>query len=266
MIGVVLGTSEGRQILSFLNKFTEDIFVSTATKYGGELLKNYKYNILNTNPLDMEGFKNIIKDNNINVFIDASHPYATEVSQNIMKACEDFQITYLRYERPSIIDEFKSYENIIKVKNYKELEDKLKKIEGTILDTTGSKNIKKIIYMNLENRVVHRVLPSEAVIKKCMDLRIKIENLIGIKGPISYELNKAFIKEYDAKALIMKDSGVSGGTYEKIKSVIDMNIKGFVIEREYIDYKNKFSDIQVLIDKVKGECNEKYKEKGHTSC
>jgi precorrin-6A/cobalt-precorrin-6A reductase len=49
MIGLILGTSEGKRILSLLNKYTEDIFITTATAYGGELLKDYKYKILNTN-------------------------------------------------------------------------------------------------------------------------------------------------------------------------------------------------------------------------
>ena len=39
MIGLILGTSEGKKLLSLINKYTEDIFVSTATEYGGELLK-----------------------------------------------------------------------------------------------------------------------------------------------------------------------------------------------------------------------------------
>lgn len=259
MIGVVVGTSEGKEILSLLNEFTEDIFVSTATKYGGELLENYKYKILNTNPLDKYGFCKIIRDNNINTFIDASHPYAIEVSKNVIEACKCSRIVYFRYERPSIIEEFKNYKNIIKVKDYKELKEKLKNINGTILDTTGSKNIQKIIDMNLNSRIVHRVLPSSLVIKKCIDLGVKIENLIAIKGPISYELNKAFIKEYNAKALIMKDSGAAGGTYEKAKAIIDMNICGLIIERENIDYKNKFTSIKKLIDKVKGENNEYFK-------
>ncbi|KEI12936.1 cobalt-precorrin-6A reductase [Clostridium novyi] len=259
MIGVVVGTSEGKEILSLLNEFTEDIFVSTATKYGGELLENYKYKILNTNPLDKYGFCKIIRDNNINIFIDASHPYAIEVSKNVIEACKCSGIVYFRYERPSIIEEFKNYKNIIKVKDYKELKEKLKNINGTILDTTGSKNIQKIIDMNLNSRIVHRVLPSSLVIKKCIDLGVKIENLIAIKGPISYELNKAFIKEYNAEALIMKDSGTAGGTYEKAKAIIDMNICGLIIERENIEYKNKFTSIKKLINKVKGENNEYFK-------
>lgn len=33
MIGFVLGTGEGRAILSFINKYTDEIVVSTATQY-----------------------------------------------------------------------------------------------------------------------------------------------------------------------------------------------------------------------------------------
>lgn len=259
MIGVVLGTSEGKEILQKLNEFTEDIFVSTATKYGGELLADYKYKTLNTSPLDTLGFIDVIKKNNIRIIIDSSHPYAVDVSKNIMKACNKCNILYFRYERPSIICEFKNNKNIISVKNYDDLEEKLRNVKGNILDTTGSKNIDKIINMKLRSRVIHRVLPSDTVIKKCIELGVKIDDLIGIKGPISYELNKAFIKEYDAKAMIMKDSGIAGGTYEKLKAVIDMNIKGFVMERENIHYENKFTDINKLIKEVKGEKHEKYK-------
>ena len=259
MIGVVLGTSEGRKILQRLNEFTEDIFVSTATKYGGELLEEYKYKILNTSPLDTLGFIDVIEKNNIELIIDSSHPYAVDVSKNIMEACRKCNILYYRYERPSIMREFKDYKNIISVKDYDELEEKLRSVKGNILDTTGSKNIDKIINMKLKNRVIHRVLPSSAVIKKCIDLGVKIDDLIGIKGPTSCDLNKAFIKEYDAKAMIMKDSGIAGGTYEKLKAVIDMNIQGFVIERENINYENKFTDIDKLINQIKGEKYEKYK-------
>ena len=42
MIGFILGTSEGKKILSLINKYTDEIAVSTATSYGGQLLKEYK--------------------------------------------------------------------------------------------------------------------------------------------------------------------------------------------------------------------------------
>ena len=141
MIGVVLGTSEGRKILQKLNEFTEDIFVSTATKYGGELLEEYKYKILNTSPLDTLGFIDVIKKNNIELIIDSSHPYAVDASKNIMEACKKCNILYYRYERPSIMGEFKDNKNIISVKDYDELEKKLRSVKGNILDKIGRAHV-----------------------------------------------------------------------------------------------------------------------------
>ena len=80
MIGFILGTSEGKKILSLINKHTDNIAVSTATSYGGELLQNYKIRNLNTKPLNKNELLTWIKDNNIKVLVDGSHPYAQEVT------------------------------------------------------------------------------------------------------------------------------------------------------------------------------------------
>ncbi|MDW8801833.1 cobalt-precorrin-6A reductase [Clostridium sp. A1-XYC3] len=247
MIGLILGTSEGRKILSLLNNYTEDIFVSTATDYGGEILKDYKYSYLNTKPLPLEELIYTLREKEIRQLVDATHPYALEVTKNAIKACEALDIEYIRYDRPSSIQKFMNEKYIVRVNDYDELYDKLKTIEGTILNTTGSRNLDKILSMNLENRIVHRVLPSMKVMQECFDKGIKLENLIAIKGPISYELNCAFIKEYTAKAMILKDSGIEGGTEEKLKACIDNSVYGFVIERKPVEYKNVFTDIEELV-------------------
>lgn len=250
MIGLILGTSEGRKILSLLNKFTEDILVSTATEYGGEILKDYKYSYLNTNPLDLEGLVKIFKEKNVDLLVDASHPYALEISKNVMKACEVLHIEYLRYERPSCIDKFKNEEKIIEVKDYDELYDNLKNIKGNILNTTGSRNLDKILSMNLENRIIHRVLPSVKVMQECIDKGLDAGDIIAMKGPISYELNSAFIEEYKAQAVILKDSGVQGGTEEKLKACVNHNIYGFIIGRQTMNYKNVFYNIEDLVNYI----------------
>lgn len=249
MIGLILGTVEGKKILSLLNKFTDNIFVSTATEYGGELLKNYKYKILNTKPLDLDELEKAIIENKINIIVDASHPYAEVVTKNAIMVCEKLNITYARYERPkTAIHDNKC---VIRVKDYDELYLKMKDIEGTILNTTGSKNIDKYIQMNLNNRIVHRVLPSVKVMEKCFSLGVKTEDIIAIKGPISYELNCSFIKEYAAKAIILKDSGIQGGSDDKIKAAVDNNIIAIVIERKDNQVKNAFNSEEAVVNFVK---------------
>lgn len=251
MIGLISGTSEGKEILSLLNKYTDDILVSTATTYGGELLKDYKYKILNTTPINTEEMKKLFKINNINVLIDATHPYAVEVSKNAMKVCHELSIKYIRYERERVVDKFLGNPKVVAVDSYEKLYECLKNVKGTILNTTGSRNLDKILGLQLENRIVHRVLPSLKVIKECYEIGIKLDDLIAIKGPIGYELNKGFIKEYNAKAIILKDSGKEGGTEEKINAALDENIWVFIVDRQKINYETVFCDEKLLIEYLK---------------
>ncbi|WP_055668770.1 cobalt-precorrin-6A reductase [Desnuesiella massiliensis] len=249
MIALILGTSEGRKILSLLNEFTEDICITTATDYGGELLKSYKYKNLNTKPLDGEALTQWLKENGAKVLIDASHPYALEISKTAQQVCNHMNIEYIRYERPSIYEKYKNEKLVIEVTSYEELGSKLKNVEGTLLNTTGSRNIKKILDLSLSNRIVHRVLPSLKVMEECFALNVRVEDLIAIKGPIGYSLNKAFIEEYEAKGIILKDSGLEGGTEEKIRAAIDSKIPVYIITRQINSYDGVvFEDINALID------------------
>jgi precorrin-6A/cobalt-precorrin-6A reductase len=257
MIGLILGTSEGKEILSLLNKFTEDILISTATQYGGELLSSYKYKYLNTKPLDCEQLKELLTQHKVSVLLDASHPYATEVSNNCEKVCMELNIVYLRYERPGVAQKYRENKKVIFVSDYKELSNVINNIEelkGTgkvILNTTGSKNIPILLSLGIENRIVHRVLPSVEVMKQCLDNAVKIEDIVAIKGPIGYELNVGFIKQYNAKAVILKDSGVRGGTKEKIEAAIAQKIYVFIIERKNEQHQNTFKDECLLVNYIR---------------
>jgi precorrin-6A/cobalt-precorrin-6A reductase len=251
MIALFLGTSEGKKILSLLNSFTDDIFISTATSYGGELLKDYKYKVLNTAPLDKVRLAKAFKENNISVVVDGSHPYATEITKTLMDLCTEHYLDYIRYERPSVIDKFKNHKEVIRVYGYEQLIEMAKNIKGTILNTTGSRNIKKLMDLGMENRIVHRVLPSIEVMKEYFSLGLAVEDIIAIKGPTSYDLNCSFIKEYDAKAIILKDSGVQGGTEEKLRAAIDLGITAFVIDRSVVTYENSFNNEDELVEYIK---------------
>ena len=68
------------------------------------------------------------------------------------------------------MEKFKENKNVIMVEDYDSLYPYLKKVEGNILNTTGSRNIDKIISFNLKNRIIHRVLPSVKVLEEILGL------------------------------------------------------------------------------------------------
>lgn len=249
MIGFVLGTGEGRAILSHVNKYTDEIVVSTATEYGYEIYKEFKAKHFNYRPLNEDEFKDLITKFGIDTFVDASHPYACEVSKTLIKVCNDLNIEYIRYERKSYFNDLKDNENIIFIDKYEYLKELFKNIDGNILNTTGSNNALKIEGLKSEkNRIIHRILPSPKVISRLLDNGISMENIIAIKGPFGFEINNGIIKEYKIKALITKDSGEEGGMKEKIDSALINNVKIIVIKRLEVNYGRKFNNIEEMIN------------------
>ena len=212
MLGFILGTSDGKNLLKDINRYTDDLFLSVSTEYGGELLNDVKCKVLNTRPLDKKELIDVIKENNIDIFCDFSHPYAVNVSKNAVEACSICGIEYIRFERES----------------------------GNILNATGVNRVSDLINMNLNNRIIHRILPTKESIEKAINGGAKIDDIIAIKGPINYELDLAFLKNYDIKIFLFKDSGKKGATEDKVKSALELNIDCFIIEREKIDKHNVF--------------------------
>ena len=247
MIGFILGTSEGKKILSLINKYTDEIAVSTATSYGGQLLKEYKIKDLNTKPLNKEEMKLWIQNNKLNILVDGSHPYAAEVTKNAIECSKELNIKYVRYERLGALEQI-SCDNIIIVKDYDEAIEYIKTLNGNVLNTTGGNNVTKFINIDFNYRVIHRILPSPSVLSKIVDAGIKIIDIIAIQGPITYDLEKAFIKQFDVKAILTKDSGVQGGVLDKFKAARDSNIKIIVIEKTKFDYELEFNDEESLVD------------------
>lgn len=251
MIGLILGTSEGKIILSELNKYTDDILISTATEYGGDLLKGYRYKVLNSQPLLYADLKKFLKENGVEVLVDATHPYAVQISNTSMRIADELGIEYIRFERQGVVKSIGENPSIVELDDYEDLAWALKDVEGPVLNTTGSRNIERILNLNLKNRIIHRVLPSLKVMQEVTDLGVTADNLICIKGPVSYDLNTAFLKEYGCSGLITKDSGAAGGTYEKIKAALDLGLKVFVIGRKTVKYGLTFNDIYKMCDYIR---------------
>lgn len=111
--------------------------------------------------MNKDGFKDFIKKNNIDMIIDASHPFAVEVTKNASEAAKEMNIKYLRYAR-SVLD-YEEKDNIVRVPSYEaafKYIDTLKDKEENFLFTTGSNRIKDFEKVKGKNRFIYRVLPS----------------------------------------------------------------------------------------------------------
>ncbi|WDC85618.1 precorrin-6A/cobalt-precorrin-6A reductase [Caloramator sp. mosi_1] len=69
-----------------------------------------------------------------------------------------------------------------------------------------------------DRRYIYRILPSVEGLNECIKQNIELDRIIAIKGPFSEEFNMAMLKEYRADYIVMKNSGILGGTIEKINA------------------------------------------------
>lgn len=228
------GTTEGRLLAEYCNKKRINAWVSVATDYGKMVLPQSRYLCVREAPMDACEMEEFIKRQGILLVLDATHPYAAEVSRNIRTACERTGIKLLRVVRkPEIADQRgEAKENILWVDSVEEAVHFLDGKTGNILVTTGSKELSLYTALkDFEERVYARVLPSASVISACGLLGIKGRHLIAMQGPFSSEMNRAMIKQYDIRYLVTKEAGSAGGFLEKTEAAGECKIMTVVIGR-----------------------------------
>mgnify|MGYP002740449420 CR=1 FL=1 len=258
MIWIVGGTKDSRDILQKLveEKREDNIIVSTATAYGGELLKKYTSDETKniqaiSEKLNEEQMKELIKDKNISLIIDASHPYAINVSNSVIKVTEELGIKYVRFER-KMLDY--GTENVVKFDTLEEINDYVRQFEGkNILSTMGSNNLGEIKEMSEKNNLYVRILPTVDSVKKAEDLGYLPSKIIAIQGPVSKVLNKAMLESYKIDYLITKESGATGGEIEKIEACREYGTTVLVVKRPYVNYGKVYNEINELVEDVKNK-------------
>lgn len=211
---IFAGTTEGRTISEYLASCKVPVTACVATEYGETLLTENEYLKVHAGRMDQEEIAAFIREKGAELVIDATHPYAAVVSENVAAACEREQVDYVRLIRGSSAE---SVDQAVLVGSVDEAVEYLKKTEGNILATTGSKELFKYTQIpGFEKRVFARVLSTGEVAAACEKLGFVGKNLICMQGPFSEELNIAMLHQFDCKYLVTKETGKAGGFEEKL--------------------------------------------------
>ncbi len=249
MILMISGTSDGRAIGEKLADNGYHLFMTAVSSYGGHRLPHHENITPIVKALSTEDMMEVVRDNDVNLILDATHPYAVEASVNAMEAASRMGIKYLRYERPNI--KTMRDDNVLYFDSYEHAADWLRETEGTIFLTIGSRRLKYFTIDNMTERLIARVLPMTSVVTECEELGLLINQIIAMQGPFAYDMNIAMFKMYDAKYLVTKASAKIGGFEEKVSAAQQMGMTILVIERPKLEYPNVFSDVDSAVDNVK---------------
>lgn len=207
------------------------VYACVATDYGKELLPDGLEHIrVRAGRLTEDEMKAFMEEKQFEYVIDTTHPYARLASENIKAACRQAGCNYIRVLRSSGIKEqmdcqfFGSHEGVV---------DFLNENDGNVLLAIGSKELFKYTKVSeYQTRIFPRVLPMVEVLESCFVLGFPGKQLICMQGPFKAELNVALINQINARYIVTKDSGETGGFPEKYQAARETGAALLVIGRE----------------------------------
>ena len=198
------GTTEGRTLSEKLTASGIAHIVCVATGYGELVMEPSGLADVRKGRMTALEMYDLMKFEADKVF-DATHPYAADVSHNILTACLAADREYVRILRDTDSELFPADADIHDFENAAACAKALTKTEGNILLTTGSKELG--VYAaeeGLHGRLYARVLPSHESISLCEAAGLSGKQIIAMQGPFSMETDLALIKQFNIKTLVTK--------------------------------------------------------------
>ena len=233
MIWVIAGTLDGRTLAVDIQERTgEDVLVTVVSQYGAELAA-HKGITVHTGRLDQQAMQNLIKEHNVRLLIDASHPYAAVVTATAQDAAKAVGIPFVRFERKEVpLPEYDKLHIVVDEVEAANLAGKLAKENNNhVYLTTGSKTMH--IFAKSEAlqdcEVWTRILPTAEVLQMMEDLNVSPKRIVAVQGPFSYDMNRIMFHDTKASVVVMKNSGLVGGADTKLQAAMDLGIHVIVL-------------------------------------
>jgi precorrin-6A/cobalt-precorrin-6A reductase len=241
-IWLVGGTSESAKIAEVLTAEQFPCIVTVTTPAARSLYLLNPYLKIETEAIATSQMESFCQREKIAAIIDASHPYATAVSQGAIATATQKQIPYLRYERP-LIKTHPNDENAIALDSFKTLIEGDYLLGQRVLLTVGYKALP--LFQPWQNRATlfARLLPAVNSLEAAISAGFSSDRIVALRPPVSAELEKALWQQWQISLVVTKASGEAGGEDIKRSLARELGIPLIVISRPKVAYPQQTSDI-----------------------
>ena len=220
MILVFGGTTEGRKAVEVLEEGGSPYFYSTKT---GEQDITLHHGHRIDGALDEEAMRSFCQEHDIRLMVDAAHPFASQLHQTIARVSESQQIPVIRYER--IYPERDPH--LEWIDDYAQIPPNI----HTLLATTGVQSIAKLKPLEVQGvSIYYRILPRESSMALAQKLGAKKEQLCFFEDGATINV--------EAEAILLKESGLSGGFMEKVEAAKAKGMRILVLKRPAINFEH----------------------------
>lgn len=234
-VWVFSGTGDGNALARELAGQGYPVVISAATEYGGEVAAGHCPDVtVFAGRQGVEARKQALTRHKARGLIDATHPYASHMSQQLIALSRTLDIPYLRYERPSAFDAGAG-----------ELCDSVEQAAARAIElgkriflATGSKDLTTFLQAPgaAQRQWFVRVTPEPGFIQRTIDAGVPRSRICAMQGPFSQAFNTALWQDWNIDCVVTKDSGDVGGYRAKSDAACALGIPLLVIKRPELAY------------------------------
>ncbi|MFS8857316.1 cobalt-precorrin-6A reductase [Synechococcus sp. H55.7] len=223
------GTSESRSLAKALSRQGIPWIASVTSEGGRSLYRDLPGQVVVTR-FSLPSLEQFLQERQIRVVVDASHPFAQEISQLAMQVSAQLGIPYLRYERPPVaLDPW-----VQVVPDWQGVLTEAVLAGRRLLLTVGVKALPLFVPWQDRCQLYARVLPQS--VPQAVQAGIPAERVIGMRLPLSFEQELRLWQRLDLQGVISKDSGEAGGLVVKQAVAKTLGIPLWVVRRPLLSY------------------------------
>ena len=221
MILVFGGTTEGRKAVAELEEAGSPFFYSTKT---GEQDITLHHGCRVDGAMDEEAMVQFCQIHDIQLLVDAAHPFAEVLHLTVAKVAEKLNIPAIRFERI-----FPQRDKDINwLDDYSQLST-LNPQPSSLFSTTGVQSIHKLKPLEAQGvKVFYRILPRESSTQLAHQQGATDDQLYYYHEG---EDESTILQKLKPDAILLKESGETGGFTEKVKVAKALGIRIYALKR-----------------------------------
>ncbi|MBD2088554.1 cobalt-precorrin-6A reductase [Microcoleus sp. FACHB-1515] len=238
-IWLIGGTQESAQIARACVDQSIPCIVTVTTESARSLYPPMPIRVGKLTPADLKMF---LREHFIFAIVDASHPFAIEISQLAIAIAAELKLPYLRFERSNVVGEpslnFFSFAALLET-------DLL--IGERVLLTVGYRSLPQFAQWHDRAVLFARILPSIEALSAAQAAGFTSDRLIALRPPISAELEAALWRQWQISIVVTKASGTAGGEAVKRQVAAELGVRLVTIDRPSLSYPQQTSNLMEVM-------------------
>jgi precorrin-6x reductase len=246
-IWVFSGTGDGNALAAELSRLGYRLIVSTVSDYGAELASMALPGVeVRSGRQGVAARRSQLQQSGAVAIIDATHPFATEISSQLTQLSAELNVPYIRYERPTtVLPKFAREASDMAAAAHMAIE-----IGERIFLATGIKDLNTFLRQpDAEDREWFlRITPDSGSLELALKAGIPRSHICAMQGPFSTDFNLALWSAWGVDCVVTKESGEAGGFHAKAEAADKLGIPFIVVSRPQCSYPVVVSDFNTLAD------------------